>query len=278
MGDAARPWLAEMLAAPGPPPPWITAGVPIARDTLNFEANGWQTFVCSRIDLSQNENNLPPRAVLVASIIAVYPINVGAIMSANISVVVRKGESSYPYPNTLTEYITDSKVEPRSFDTKVRAKKPFLWYSLQGPGNPKFKGKATATIGQSDEPSVVVTHSAAEPSTTLMPSTSAGPSTETAGMPPPSSSRPSAPVPASSIYPLTALRVSQTLASLNNYIQTTTSKLSDISSVVAAESSTPAAPQVPPSVEKTLKKILDNQKTIMDTLVAHGGAIEELGK
>ncbi|XP_070031854.1 uncharacterized protein [Nicotiana tomentosiformis] len=29
MGDAARPWLAELLAAPGPPPPWITAGVPI---------------------------------------------------------------------------------------------------------------------------------------------------------------------------------------------------------------------------------------------------------
>nr|XP_033509163.1 uncharacterized protein LOC117274062 isoform X2 [Nicotiana tomentosiformis] len=42
--------------------------------------------------------------------------------------------------------------------------------------------------------------------------------------------------------------------------------------------STPAAPQVPPSVEETLKKILENQKTIMYTLVAHGGAIEELGK
>jgi len=54
--------------------------------------------------------------------------------------------------------------------------------------------------------------------------------------------------------------------------------LSDISSTVAAQSSTPAAPQVPPSVEETLKKILDNQKTIMDTLVAHGGAIEELTK
>ncbi|XP_070051523.1 uncharacterized protein [Nicotiana tomentosiformis] len=69
MGDAARPWLVEILAPPGPPPPWIIVGVPIEWATLNFEENGWQTFVCSRIDPSQNKNNLSiPRAILVASI------------------------------------------------------------------------------------------------------------------------------------------------------------------------------------------------------------------
>lgn len=41
MGDAARPWLAEILVAPRLPPPWTTAGVPIQQNTLNFEAKGW---------------------------------------------------------------------------------------------------------------------------------------------------------------------------------------------------------------------------------------------
>ncbi|XP_070005817.1 uncharacterized protein [Nicotiana sylvestris] len=147
-------------------------------------------------------------------------------------------------------------VDPRSFDANVWAKNPFSWYSLQGPRNPKFKGKESATSGQSDEPSVVVIDLVAEPSTTPMPSTTAipsiaaGPSTETADMPPPPSFRQS----------------------------TASSKLSHISSAVATQSSAPAAPQVPPSVEKTLKKILENQKIIMDTLVAHMGDIEELGK
>ncbi|XP_070054828.1 uncharacterized protein [Nicotiana tomentosiformis] len=201
-------------------------------------------------------------------------------MSTNITLAVRKSEKSYPYPNTLTEYFNDAKVEPRPYDTKVKAKKPFSWYHLQGANNPKFKGKVTTTVSQSDEPSGVGSEAAAEPSTALMPSTAAGPSTGKAEMPPSSSSRPSVAVPvqASSTYPLTALRVSHTLASLNSWMQTTISKLSDISSTVAAQSSTPAAPQVPSSVEETLKKILDNQKTVMDTLVAHGGAIEELTK
>jgi len=138
------------LAIRGSTPPWLTAGVPIVRATLNFEAKGWQTFVCSRIDPCLNENNLPlPRAVLVASIMAGYPINVGAIMSTNITLAVQKDERSYPYPNFLTEYFKDQKVEPRQYDTEVKAKKPFSWYHLQGSDNPKFKGKATTSAGQS---------------------------------------------------------------------------------------------------------------------------------
>nr|XP_009761943.1 PREDICTED: uncharacterized protein LOC104214048 [Nicotiana sylvestris] len=87
----SHPWLAEMLAAPGPLPPWITAGVPIQKNTLNFEAKGWQTFVYSRLDLCQNVTYLPNlQAVLVASIMAGYPINVGVVMSANISMIARQ--------------------------------------------------------------------------------------------------------------------------------------------------------------------------------------------
>nr|XP_009616590.1 platelet glycoprotein Ib alpha chain-like [Nicotiana tomentosiformis] len=109
-----------------------------------------------------------------------------------------------------------------------------------------FKGKITTTVGQSDKPSVVGSKATAEPSTTPMPSTAAEPSTGTSTMPPSSYSRPSTtvPVPASSTYPLTTLRVSQTLASLNNWIQTATSKLSDISSTVVTQSSTLAEPQM----------------------------------
>ncbi|XP_070040290.1 uncharacterized protein [Nicotiana tomentosiformis] len=173
-------------------------------------------------------------------------------MSTNITLAVQKSEKSYPYPNTLTYYFNDAKVEPRPYDTKVKAKKPFSWYHLQGADNPKLKGKVTTTVGQSDEPSVVGSKAAAEPSTAHMPSIAAGPSIRTAEMPPPSFSR--------------------TLVAI------ATSKLFDISSTVAAQFSTPTTPQVPQSVEETLKKILDNQKTIMDTLVAHGSAIEELTK
>nr|XP_016488159.1 PREDICTED: uncharacterized protein LOC107808177 [Nicotiana tabacum] len=103
-----------------------------------------------------------------------YPINVGAMMSTNITLAVQKDKRSYPYPNFLTENFNDQKVEPRQYDTK------------------------------SEEPTIVVIDSAAEPSTV------AGPSTGTTDMPPSSSSRPSSPlsVPASSTYPLTVLRSS----------------------------------------------------------------------
>ncbi|XP_070055071.1 uncharacterized protein [Nicotiana tomentosiformis] len=123
--------------------------------------------------------------------------------------------------------------------------------AIMDPRNPKNKVKSTTTIGQSDEPSVVVADSIAMPSTVAMPST------DTAAMPPPPSSGPSTSVPSSSTYPLSVLRVSQTLASLNNWMQTDTAKLSDLSSAVAPQTSTPT-PQIPPIVEETLKKILEN--------------------
>nr|XP_016486727.1 PREDICTED: uncharacterized protein LOC107806969 [Nicotiana tabacum] len=136
------------------------------------------------------------------------------------------------------------------------------WAALRG----RKKGNMGGSVRELDslqqvsgiiapEPSVVDSEAAAEPSTAPMPSITAGPSTGTAAVPPPSSSKPSVavPVPASSTYPLTAL-------------------------TIVAHSSTPVAPQVPLSVEETLKKILNNQKTIIDTLVAYGGVIEELTK
>nr|XP_009785683.1 PREDICTED: uncharacterized protein LOC104233919 [Nicotiana sylvestris]XP_009785684.1 PREDICTED: uncharacterized protein LOC104233919 [Nicotiana sylvestris] len=43
-------------------------------------------------------------------------------------------------------------------------------------------------------------------------------------------------------------------------------------------SSSTSAPQISPTVADTLKKILENQTTIMNTLVAHGAVIEEIGK
>nr|XP_009777000.1 PREDICTED: uncharacterized protein LOC104226668 [Nicotiana sylvestris] len=126
MGDAARPWLAEILAIPGSTPAWVTVGVPIVRVTLNFEAKGWKTFVCSRIEPCLNENMLIlPRAALVASIMVGYPINISAIMSTNIILAIQKGERSYLYPNFLTKYFKDQGVEPKHYDTEVKAKKPF---------------------------------------------------------------------------------------------------------------------------------------------------------
>lgn len=63
-----------------------------------------------------------------------------------------------------------------------------------------------------------------------------------------------------------------------------TSKLSVLSSAVAAQSA-PTQPQVPSSVEESLKELLDNQKKllynqkkIMDTLVTQGKSIQDRGR
>jgi len=135
---------------------------------------------------------------------------------------------------------------------KVKAKAPFSWYSLQGDDNPKgkhFNSKATTSTGQSEEPVVVV-------APTQPPSTSAdmapGPSTYIVPE-----------IPSSTAYPLTSHRLNQTLTNINNWMQTVTSKLFVLSTTVAAQSA-PPPPQVPQSIEDTLKDLLDNQKKILE--------------
>ncbi|XP_070044983.1 uncharacterized protein [Nicotiana tomentosiformis] len=129
-------------------------------------------------------------------------------------------------------------VEPKDYDSKVKPKKPFTWYLLMDVNNPKKKVQPPTTAGQSDEPAMVAAEAVD------VPSTSADPSSSAAAMSPLSSIAPTAApatastsalklVPMPSV-PLSALRVSQTLASLNNWMQTITAKLSDLSSTVAA--------------------------------------------
>nr|XP_009621497.1 uncharacterized serine-rich protein C215.13-like [Nicotiana tomentosiformis] len=118
----------------------------------------------------------------------------------------------------------------------------------------KRKGQPSTTTSQSDEPSVVVVEAV------YIPSTSVEPSSSTTTMPLPPSSVPTA-VP--STCSTSALK--PILASLNNWMQTATAKLSDLPSTIAAQSSI-QAPQVPPTVEEILKKLLLNQNTIMATL------------
>nr|XP_033513425.1 uncharacterized protein LOC104101792 [Nicotiana tomentosiformis] len=96
-----------------------------------------------------------------------------------------------------------------------------------------------------------------------VPSTSAEPSPSAAAMPLPSSTAPTAApttAPTSSLkpvpvppHPLSALRVSHTLESLNNWMQTTTVKLADLSSTVTAQSISQAS-HVSSDIDETLKK------------------------
>ncbi|XP_070034940.1 flocculation protein FLO11-like [Nicotiana tomentosiformis] len=266
--EEAGSWLAEILAL-GPTPSLIATGVPILRSTLSFESKGWQTFVCNRLDPCQNENNLPiPRAILVASIIAGYSINVGDLMSANIFLVAQQSNTSYPYPSTTTEYLTDAKVEPMTFDTKVKPTGPFEWYKLQDPRNPKRSAQPSTTTSHSDEQVVVVFGPSYIPSTSAETSTSAS-----STMPEPPSSAPSTtpftasmvvptPVPRSvpmPTGPLSAPQASQTLASLNNWMHAATSKLSEISSAVVGQAST-QAPQDPSEINEKLSKILETRR------------------
>ncbi|XP_019236255.1 PREDICTED: putative protein TPRXL [Nicotiana attenuata] len=117
---------------------------------------------------------------------------------------------------------TTTRVEPRDFDTKVKPKKPFDSCSLMDARNPKKKVQPPTTTRRSNEPEVVVSE------TVDVPSTSAQPSSSATAMPLPSSTAPPtahaiAPATASALRPvsiptspLSTLRVSQTLASLNN--------------------------------------------------------------
>lgn len=43
--DAVQPWVAKLFA-PDTCPPWVAVGVRIYRNTLSFEARGWQIFIC----------------------------------------------------------------------------------------------------------------------------------------------------------------------------------------------------------------------------------------
>lgn len=242
--------------------------------------------MCSRLDPCQIENNLVvPHAVLVAFIMAVYPINVGALMSAIIFLVVQQTNMTYPYSSTITKNLIYEKVETKPIDTKVKPKKPFQWYSLQDLTNPTKSALPSTPTGQPDEPTVVVSN------TNEIPSTLDKPSTGAVAMPLPPSLAPSTspsiplrivptlvlrlvPMP---IGPLSALRVSHKLENVNNWLQEATSKLSEIFSTVAGQSSTQAL-QHSTELDEKLCKILDNQKVIMGTLVHHGLVIEGLTK
>nr|XP_016450879.1 PREDICTED: uncharacterized protein LOC107775641 [Nicotiana tabacum] len=129
---------------------------------------------------------------------------------------------------------------------KVKAKAPFSWYNMQRDDNPKsknFKSTVTAPSGQSEEPVVVVT--SAEPT-----------STSTATPPGPSTSA-DPEIPSSQAHPITAHLLSQALLSINNWMQTASSKL---------------------SILTTMKKILDTQKVLTDAVASHSQSLKELAR
>nr|XP_009778470.1 PREDICTED: predicted GPI-anchored protein 58 [Nicotiana sylvestris] len=113
---------------------------------------------------------------------------------------------------------------------------------MQGDDNPKnknFKGPTTTPTGQSEEPVVIMTP--AQPA-----------STSTDIPPGPSASDPE--IPSSRAYPVTAHRLSQALLSINNWMQTVSSKFSILTTTIEAQS-TPPPPQDPvPSAHPQLEK------------------------
>lgn len=67
-----------------------------------------------------------------------YTINVGRLISANTFLVEKQISTYYLYPNTITEYLMDSKVESLLFETKVKTIGPFERYKLQDTRNLTF--------------------------------------------------------------------------------------------------------------------------------------------
>jgi len=129
---------------------------------------------------------------------------------------------------------------------------------MKGDDNPKsknYKVPATAPTGQSEEPVEVV---ASAEHTSTSPDIPPGPSTSSAIPPGPSTSA-GPEIPYTQAHPITTHRLSQALLSINNWMQTASSKLSILTTTVEAQS-VPPAPQVPQSIEDALKEILDNQR------------------
>lgn len=176
----------------------------------------------------------------MASIMVGYPINMGALMSANTTLVAQQENTSFSYPSTITEYLTNAKVESMPYDTKVKPTGSFDLYKLQDPRNPKSKmsNRPPTTTSQSDE------HIIADVGSSDIPSSSAEPSTYVVvtDSEPPSASAPP---------PTPALRISQILVSLNNWMQIE-SKLVELSNVVSGQPTTQL------DTSEKLTKILDN--------------------
>ncbi|XP_070029396.1 uncharacterized protein [Nicotiana sylvestris] len=163
---------------------------------------------------------------------------------------MRRRRVTHPTPTliTITEYLTDAKVEPMPFDTQVETTSPFEWYKLQEPRNPKKSIQSPTTAGQSDELVVIA------PGPSDIFSTLAELSTIAKADIPESSSSASSPVPTPAprlgslpTGPLSKLRVSNTLLD-------------------------------PSNIDKKLTKVLDKQKVIMGTLVQYGAVIDRLTK
>ncbi|XP_075110883.1 uncharacterized protein LOC142181618 [Nicotiana tabacum] len=273
--EEAHPWVAQSLAQPGTILEWIQVGKKILRKDLNFEMRGWLTFVKNGLDPSSHDQTIPiARAVLIASIMAGFPINVWNVMYSVITSIGIDTDRNYPYPNTLTMYFEDEKVKKYPFNVGVSPVSPFSWFNIQGSDNPKGdkKGKAStsAPTGQSEE--AVAVEASIEPptpaATTVLdiPSSSAGPSSSTGPV-----------VPTSKSNPLTTQQLAKTLASLNKWMSVSTSKLSTLATTVVAQS-VPATVEISPSIEETLKTLLANQEKILATQAALTKAVDAQGK
>ncbi|OIS97039.1 hypothetical protein A4A49_21355 [Nicotiana attenuata] len=74
--------------------------------------------------------------------------------------------------------------------------------------------------------------------------------------------------------PLSALHITRTLVSINNWMQSANMKLNELMTIVTRQSTS----QFPPITADQIQTLLDNQKVIMGTLVQHGSVIDELVK
>nr|XP_016436626.1 PREDICTED: uncharacterized protein LOC107762753 [Nicotiana tabacum] len=166
----------------------------------------------------------------------------------------------------------------------ARTRKPEVWEdSVKGNDKPKdknYKAPDFAPTGQSEEP--VALDAPAEPASTSV-EMPPGPSTSSAIPPGPSTSA-GPEMPSSRAHPITSHQLSQMLQSINTWMYTASSKLSTLTTTIAAQSA-PQPAQVPQSIEDSLKEILENQKKILttqDTLAkavdSHRKALKELAK
>ncbi|XP_059283778.1 uncharacterized protein LOC132037300 isoform X2 [Lycium ferocissimum] len=98
-----REWVVSAIAQRTLTPLWINPKHKIIKKDLNVEAKYWLNFVSCRLQPSKNETDIQTeKAILIASIMSGYPVNMGLIIFREIGDRARRERTSLPFPCLIT--------------------------------------------------------------------------------------------------------------------------------------------------------------------------------